>query len=131
MTGRRSVALLLDEMFPSALAEALRSRGHDVIAVVDHVELRAGGDAAVFEWAAQTGRRILTENVKDYRPLLQRALDSRAPRADLLLTSSRTFPRSRRSPRPLIDALDHWLTSSRTATRSFEEWLPTPSTDQP
>lgn len=131
MTRRQSVALLLDEMFPSTLAEALRSRGHDVIAVVDHAELRAGGDAAVFGWAAQTGRRILTENVKDYRPLLQRALESRAPRADLLLTSSRTFPRSRRNPRPLIGALDQWLTSSRTATRSVEEWLPTPSTDQP
>jgi nucleoside-diphosphate-sugar epimerase len=123
-------ALLLDEMFSAHLARTLRGRGHDVVAVVENPELRALSDADIFAWAASHGRRILTENVKDYRPLLLAAQESGAPCAALLLTSSRTFPRSRNNPGPLTEALGTWLEDSGTEVRSVEVWLAGPATDR-
>lgn len=129
MTGEQETqeaqapALLLDEMFSTGLARTLRGRGHDVVAVGESPELRALADAEIFTRAASHGRRILTENVKDFRPLLLRAHESGAPFAELLLTSSRAFPRSRKNPGPLTDALDDWLTVQATTSRSIEEWL--------
>jgi hypothetical protein len=117
------VALLLDEMHSPAVAHALRERGHDVFAVADSPDLRAVIDDEVFGWAAAHGRRIVTENVKDFRRLLLRAEESGQPTAGLLLTSSRTFPRSRRNPGPLIDAVDAWLRRPDAATRPAEDWL--------
>lgn len=127
----RAAALLLDEMFPPQLAGTLRARSHDVIAVVEDPQLRALNDQDIFAWAASHGRRILTENVKDFRPLLLAAQEAGEACADLLLTSSRTFPRSRSNPAPLTDALDNWLTAAATTTRSIEEWLPGPERARP
>ena len=101
-----TVALLLDEMHAPALAIALRERGHDVLAVAAQADLRALSDEELYGWAGQQRRRVVTENVKDFRPLLRRSEESGQPPTPLLFTSSRTFPRSRHNPRPLIDALD-------------------------
>jgi len=126
MTGRAQeppAELLLDEMFSPELATQLRRHGHRVTAVADTPELRALSDLELFEWAAVHSVWLLTENVKDFRPLLRAAADSGRPHASLLLTSSRTFPRSRRNPRPLLDALLAWLKQPGSRTSSTEEWL--------
>lgn len=121
-----SVELLLDEMHAPVVAAALRERGHDILAVVDQDELRALTDEELFRWAAERGRRIVTENVKDFAPLLRRAEELGQPAAPLLLTSSRTFPRSRRNPGPLIDALDAWLRTAESNQPTLEDWLQRP-----
>lgn len=118
-----TVALLLDEMHAPTIAETLRQRGHDVIAVAERPDLRALADEELYSWAGQQQRRIVTENVKDFRPLLRRSEESGAAPTPLLFTSSRTFPRSRRNPGPLIDALDAWLRVSASEPRPTEEWL--------
>jgi len=41
----------------------------------------------------------------------------------VLFTSSRTFPRSRRNPGPIIDALDAWLSTADATQRPAEDWL--------
>ena len=121
-----SVALLLDEMHAPIVAVTLRERGHDVLAVADQVELRALPDEDLFIWAGQQGRRLVTENVKDFAPLLRRAEESGQPSTALLFTSSRAFPRSRRNPGPPIDALDAWLRTGGAAQRPREDWLTQP-----
>ncbi|MEI6623685.1 MAG: DUF5615 family PIN-like protein [Actinomycetes bacterium] len=123
-------ALLLDEMFSAHLARTLRGRGHEVVAVVENPELRALSDGQIFAWAAAHRRRIVTENVLDFRLLLLSAQESGAPCAALLLTGSRTFPRSRHNTGPLTDALCTWLTHSGTMVRSVEVWLAGPATDR-
>jgi hypothetical protein len=71
-------------------------------------------DEELFVYAAAQGRRIVTENINDFRRLLLRVGESGMSTAGLLFTSSRTFPRTRRSPGPLIDALDAgWLPLAR------------------
>ncbi len=118
-----SVELLLDEMHAPVVAAALRDRGHDVVAVVEQDELRALTDEELFRWAAERGRRIVTENVKDFAPLLRRAEELGQAAAPLLFTSSRSFPRSRRNPGPLIDALDTWLHAAKSNPPPLEDWL--------
>jgi len=69
VTRRAQVALLLDEMFSPVIAGELRRRGFDVIAVAADPQLRSMTDKELFIWAGEKGRRIVTENVKDLRPL--------------------------------------------------------------
>ena len=120
--SRRKVALLLDEMFAPGIAAELGRRGHDVVAVAAEPQLRAMTDAELYAWAAQHGRRIVTENVKDFRRLAQMQ-EGPAQRPGLLFTSSRTFPRSRRHLGPLVNALDDWASRPDAARRPPEDWL--------
>lgn len=108
------------------MAAPLRDRGHDVLAVVEQDELRALTDEELFRWAAERGRRIVIENAKDFAPLLRRTEELGQPAAPLLFTSSRTFPRSRRNPGPLIDALDAWLRAADFDERPLQDWLQRP-----
>lgn len=121
--------LLLDEMFSPAIAAALRDMGHDVIAVAERSEMRAMTDEEVFAWAASQGRWLLTENVKDFRPLLLRALQADISTAGILYTSNRAFPRSRKNPGPLIQAIHAWLLSGPPEAPLTEDWLPNPESD--
>ncbi|MCA1676109.1 MAG: hypothetical protein LC799_29355, partial [Actinobacteria bacterium] len=50
--------------------------------------------------------------VKDFHPLVQLANEHGESVALVLFTSSRRFPRTRRNPGPLLDALRRWLSQS-------------------
>jgi predicted nuclease of predicted toxin-antitoxin system len=113
--------LLLDEMHSPTVARALVELGHDVIAVSADPVLRGMTDPELYAWAGEQERRIVTENVNDFRPLLLGALEHGHVATALLLTSSRTFPRSRQSPGALINALDNWLRTDHADTP--ETWL--------
>jgi hypothetical protein len=117
---------VLDEMHAPAVAQALRDLGHSVVAVAEGPDLRAMTDDELFTWAAVQRRRIVTENVKDFRRLQLRAEESGQRSPGLLFTSSRTFPRSRRNPGPLIAALNTWLGRADAATRPGQDWLRPP-----
>jgi predicted nuclease of predicted toxin-antitoxin system len=118
-----TVRLLLDEMFSPVIAAALRDLGHDVAAVAEQPALRALTDEEVFAFAVAQRRWVLTENVKDFQPILQQALLTGVPPAGLLFTSSRAFPRSRKNPGPLIRAIDAWLNTGPPEPPLTEDWL--------
>lgn len=61
MTG----SVLLDEMYPPALAQQLRELGHDVLAVAAEAELVGADDATVLSAALEQRRVLVTENVRD------------------------------------------------------------------
>lgn len=119
--------LLLDEMFPPSLAAALRDRDHNVLAIAERVDMRSMTDADVFAWVLAAPCWLLIENVKDFRPLLLLALQARTAATPegfgLLFTSSRTFPRSRANPAPLIDAVHKWLSAGPPTPPTVEDWL--------
>src|ERR1700683_4143172 len=115
--------LLLDEMFSPGIAAELRKLGPDVLAVADRPDLRSKSDEEVFAWATAQRRWLLTENVKDFRPILLRALQAGQPGAGVLFTSSRTFPRSRKNQGPLVRVLSAWLTAGPPAPPVLEAWL--------
>ncbi|MEQ6896039.1 DUF5615 family PIN-like protein [Microbacterium sp. KR10-403] len=117
-------ALLLDEHYGEAIAIALRERGHDVVSVVADDELRGAPDADVFRVAAASHRRIVTENIKDFRPLLMDAAAQGAPFAALLLVPPRRFPRGRGDRSAvIIAALHEWLAARDAGERPLEDWL--------
>lgn len=112
-------------MFSPVVAEQLRDRGYDVVAVAADPTLRAMEDAALYEWAGSQGRRVVTENAQDFRPLLWREEGRTGP--GILLTSSGAFPRSRRSVGLLVTALENWLVQSGAAGQPPEDWLEKPT----
>lgn len=116
-----TVRLLLDEHYSDVIAVVLRERGHDVVSVVADAGLRSSSDAELFRWAADAGRRIVTENIKDFRPLLMAAMGSGEPVASLLLVPPRRFPRGRGAA-PMIAALTEWL-EAEVGARGVEDWL--------
>lgn len=116
MTGSDLESLVLDEMFSPALADSLRGDGFDVVAVAGHPTLAAAPDRDVAAWAVGEQRRVVTENVRDFVPLLAVEAALR-----VLLTSSRRYPRSRRNPGPLYEALRSWLSAD--SKRGSMEWL--------
>jgi hypothetical protein len=126
MSNPRAARLLLDEMFSPVIAAALREPGCDVTSIAEQPALGAMTDEEVFALAAAQGRWLLTENVKDFQPILQHSLQAATPIAGLVFTSSRAFPRSRKNPVPLIDAIHIWLTTGPPPPPLTEDWLSHP-----
>ncbi|PZS17617.1 MAG: hypothetical protein DLM57_08150 [Pseudonocardiales bacterium] len=119
-----SVRLLLDEHYSETVASQLRAAGYDVVAVVADAELRAQPDEESFRRAAAASRRIVTENVKDFRPQLQRAYANGDPVAQLLLVPATRFPRgSGRRSAAIRAALLSWLSQTAVTDRPDEDWL--------
>ena len=112
--------LLLDEHFPPALAELMRESGFDVVGVVEDPAMRGACDEEIYRIAAAQGRRVVTENVRDFRPLLVAAIGNGGPVASLLLTTAKRHPRS--AIGPLSAALMDWLRRVDPPKQN-EEWL--------
>lgn len=102
--------LLLDEMWPLAIAVELRRRGHDVIGVAKRPDLRGQPDDVIFATARVEGWTVLTENVADCLPLAAAHHERVETHAGLILTSHRRYPRSdARTVGRLATALDTLL----------------------
>jgi hypothetical protein len=122
----RTPKLLLDEMYLSSIAAALRDKGFDVIAANERADLRSTPDDDLFTWAVAEGRWLVTENVKDFLPILTERIRTHEPLTTLLCTSARSFPRSRRNPGPLIAALAAFLLRPPPHVEGYEYWLQPP-----
>ncbi|MDQ4068945.1 MAG: DUF5615 family PIN-like protein [Actinomycetota bacterium] len=104
------LALLLDAMYPASIARALREHGHDVIACQEDSELRLLDDRTLLTRARSEGRVLVTENAKDFLPLVALGPSEGQGELALILTSNATFPRhTDRFIGDLIKALDVFL----------------------
>jgi hypothetical protein len=68
------VRLLLDEMLSPAIARELRSRGHDVETVAGNPAREALSDPEVLALARTEHRAVVTNNLRDFRPLHHEAI---------------------------------------------------------
>jgi predicted nuclease of predicted toxin-antitoxin system len=68
------VKLLLDEMLSPVIARELRERGHDVESVAGNPGREAMSDTEVLALARAEHRAIVTNNLRDYRPLHNEAI---------------------------------------------------------
>ena len=66
--------LLLDEMLSPVIARELRERGHDVESVAGNPGREAMSDTEVLALARAEHRTIVTNNLRDYRPLHNEAI---------------------------------------------------------
>ncbi len=112
--------LLLDEHLPRVIAEQLRARSYDVIAVTERSDLRGLPDPELFERAQAEERAMVTYNVEDFLDLDRAYQANERPHAGIILVSSRRFPR--KSVGPLVNALERFLALGA-PYRSFVHWL--------
>jgi len=112
--------LLLDEMYPPALAQRLRDRGHDVLAVLDvEVGLASRSDEDVLAWAARNNRCLVTENVSDFARLASQGV----AHCGLNFVLAPRYPRTASGLVRLGDSLDVLLASKQLPGRDSVTWL--------
>ena len=118
--------LLLDEMFSGTIAEHLRAKGHDVLAVVADPALIALPDEQILAHAASTGRALVTANIKDFVPLDARYRAASQAHAGLILVSVKTFPQDRSYTAALTSALSALLEQPAQLQPGQVTFLPRP-----
>jgi hypothetical protein len=87
--------LLLDEMLSDVIAEQLRAKGYDILAVVADPALVGLPDDQILAQATAAGRALATANIKDFIPLDARYRAASQAHAGLSLVSAKTFPQDR------------------------------------
>lgn len=117
--------LLVDEMYPAEVAEQLRRRGRDVVAVTERKELRALADSAIFAEAQADRRAVVTENVADFVPIADEADHRGRPHHGLVLIDPAKFPRGdRRTVGRLVRELGRLMAEfPRDEAVSARHWL--------
>jgi hypothetical protein len=100
-----SFPLVLDEMFCDTIAQQLRTKGHDVLAVVADPSLISLPDDQILSRAAATGRALVTANIKDFIPLDAQYRAAGQAHAGLILVSAKTFPQNRSYTSAVTSAL--------------------------
>ena len=114
--------LLLDEMYPSVVAEQLRAREHDVVSVHDlrYRGLEGAPDEDIFATALAEEGALVTENVPGFCRLEAGALARSEPHPTLVFTSNRQFPRGDPGTTGrLVEALHILLTGPSTPGGSY------------
>jgi Domain of unknown function (DUF5615) len=101
--------LLLDEMFPQAMADQLNAKGHDVRVVVANPEFVGLPDEDILIGATEAGRALVTANIKDFMPIDARYRAANRVHAGLIMVSSNTFPQNRAYVTAITTALDALL----------------------
>ena len=104
--------LLLDEMFPAAMADQLSAKGHDVRAVAATPVFAGLPDEEILIGAAKAGRALVTANIKDFMPIDARYRATGRTHAGLIMVSTKTFPQNRAYIAAVTTALNSLLTSN-------------------
>jgi Domain of unknown function (DUF5615) len=98
------VRLLLDEMYPPALAEDLHSVGVDATTVAE-LGLTGSSDSEVFAAAVVGGYAVLTENGADFAPIAAEHHTAGGHHHGLLIALSSRFSRRPAGRTPLLTAI--------------------------
>lgn len=114
--------LLLDEMLPAAIAEQLRRRGHDVMAVTEHPELRGLPDPELLEHCGREQSAIVTYNRADYLELDRHYRSEGRDHAGVVILNPRRFPQGAATIGALVHSLGTFLTQE-SPYPSFIHWL--------
>jgi hypothetical protein len=119
--------LLLDELCPPGIVEALRARGHDVVSLHDasHAHLRGRPDHDVLAAAALEGRAVVTDNARHFLPIHRDLVAVGRTQHGLVLFSNRSFPRHRPDVfvRAMVHALDRLLATDDAEPDGRVVWL--------
>lgn len=117
--------LLLDEMLSPAIARELRSRGHDVEPVAGNPDREALSDPEVLALARTERRAVVTNNVRDFRPLHHEAITPGGPGHFGMIFLPGNYPRTRASTGRIVAALEAVLAShpGENDLANGEAWL--------
>ena len=101
--------LLLDEMFPKAMADQLNAKGHDVRAVVADPSFIGLPDEESLVGATEASRALVTANIKDFMPIDARYVPRTAHTLASRHGQRKTFPQNRGYVTAVASALDALL----------------------
>ena len=113
---------LLDEQLSDQIAQLLRERGLDVQAIVERTDLPQAPDHEVIETASREDRAVVTNNVKDFRPLAAERIADGRGHAGLILHPA-THDRSRDATGRLADAIEAVMRANPKGIPDAEHWL--------
>jgi predicted nuclease of predicted toxin-antitoxin system len=117
------VKALLDVQLSPAIAVLLRKRGLDVDAVSERADIPDDTrDARLMAIAADEERAVVTNNVKDFRPVAARRLQRGEAHAGLILVPS-TRRRTKAASRSLADAIEAVMRANPGGLAQTERWL--------
>ena len=86
--------LLLDEHYANKIASELRAAGHDTV-TVSELQVKGIDDESLLELASSEDLALLTNNARDFLPIVGRWATSGRDYCGLLLTSDDSMPRHR------------------------------------
>lgn len=102
--------LLLDEMISFRIAAELRDRDHDVEAVKrDRPDLESISDLSIVQTLVAEQRAIVTNNVRDYRPIHDMFVASGRDHAGMVFTFDTSMPRTKAAIPDWVQALEALL----------------------
>jgi Domain of unknown function (DUF5615) len=116
------VKALLDEQLSPQIARVLRERGLDIEAVAERFDLPEASDREVIDVATREQRAVVTNNIKDFRPLAaERLADGRGHAGLILLPATRN--RSRHATGALADAIGAVMCAHPGGVAGAEHWI--------
>jgi predicted nuclease of predicted toxin-antitoxin system len=116
------VRAILDEQLSPQIAVLLRQAGYDVDAVADREDLAGRSDRIILEVACSEGRAVVTNNIKDFRPLAAEWLAQGRVHAGLiLLPSART--RTSSAIAAVAGAIENVLRDYPDGLSGSERWI--------
>jgi hypothetical protein len=120
--GAQPVRVLLDEQLSGQITRLLRERGLDAQAVVERSDLLQATDREVMEAARCEGRAVVTNNIKDFRPLAADRLADGRGHAGLILPPAR-HSRAREATGALADAIEAVMRAHPEGIPGAEQWI--------
>jgi len=119
------VRLLLDEMLSPVIARELQARGHDAEAVAGHPDREALSDPEVLALARAQRRAVVTNNVRDFRPLHVEAVMPGGPGHYGMIFMAGNYRRTRSDTGRIIVALEAKIRQypGDEALANAEDWL--------
>ena len=114
--------LLLDEMLPAVIAQQLRNRGHDVVAVAELLELRGLPDDELFDHAQRDGRAIVTYNRDEFLTSTTRYRQAGRDHHGIVVLHPRRFVQGNQTIGPLVTSLEAFVTAEQPYS-GFVHWL--------
>jgi predicted nuclease of predicted toxin-antitoxin system len=116
------VSAILDEQLSPQIAVLLRQAGFDVDAVADRENLVRRSDRIILEVACSEGRAVVTNNIKDFRPLAAEWLAQGRVHAGLILLPS-TRTRTRNAIAAVAGAVENVLRDHPGGLIGSERWI--------
>jgi hypothetical protein len=116
------VKVLLDEQLSDQIAQLLRKRGLDAQAIVERTDLPQAPDHEVIEIASREDRAVVTNNVKDFRPLAAERIASGRGHSGLILHPAASG-RSRDATGMLADAIEAVMRAHPKGIPDAEHWI--------
>jgi hypothetical protein len=116
------VKTLLDEQLSPLIAQLLRKRGLDVVAAAERSDLIEASDREVLDTATREQRAVVTNDIKDFRPIAaERLTDGRGHAGLILLPASRS--RSRDATGALVGAIETLMRAHPNGIADSEHWI--------